>query len=466
MTADSAGEGATGADRPAGIEELFADLNDLSADVDRDTRREISETKALLAEAHERGLLDSDLRHLGADDAVEAFVGSVVFASPLLVEDGVFDIAAHLFGVTVAGVPVFLIANVLFVVVLTYALIELTGRDREETHTVLGIPVRLAMILVVSFLVAAVLMTVWGRAGDWRPPSEALARVSVLWTVGSLGAALGDILADGDSSPVVTASGEPAGAPRESGGRPSPPEDLPAEDLPAGNGAATDGASVADPATPPELAGEGSLDDGALLAAIHERFDDIHDAVEGEVRRDVRRVRDRTGTALVADAFDEGIRKYTSRDIAEAFVGSVFFSIPFLVEDGVFDVAAYFLSFRLGGFPVFFLVNAAFVLAMIWVLVYWAGPREVAVSRPLFGIIPRRMVGISAVSFLTAAALMTMWGRIAWADPVVAIARVSVVWSVASFGAALGDVLPGESSGDDINDDFDQLGDRVGDLIN
>jgi hypothetical protein len=68
-------------------------------------------------------------------------------------------------------------------------------------------------------------------------------------------------------------------------------------------------------------------------------------------------------------------------------------------------------------------------------------------------------VGIAAVSFLTAAALMTMWGRVeGWADPAVALTRISVVWTVASFGASLGDILPGESSGDDINDDLADLG--------
>ncbi len=47
----------------------------------------------------------------------------------------------------------------------------------------------------------------------------------------------------------------------------------------------------------------------------------------------------------------------------------------------------------------------------------------------------------------------------------VAVARVSVVWTVASFGAALGDILPGESSGDDINDDLAELGGLVEDLV-
>jgi uncharacterized membrane protein len=104
-------------------------------------------------------------------------------------------------------------------------------------------------------------------------------------------------------------------------------------------------------------------------------------------------------------------------------------------------------------------VNVGFVLAIIAALVYWAGPQDVTVSRPLLGVVPRRLVWIAVVSLLTVAALMTIWGRVGgWADPVVAVARISVVWTVASFGAALGDILPGESSGDDINDDLAELG--------
>lgn len=427
--------GGAGDHAPAHVEELFSDLRDLRDDVESTTtHEEIQHLKGLLSEAHERGLIDSGVRRLRASDAVEAFVGSVIFASPLLVEDGVFDIADHLFGVTVHGVPVFLVANTLFVVLMTYALLEWTGRNREETQLVLGVvPVRLVMILAVSFLVAALLMTVWGRVGDWQPPGEAIARINVIWTVGSLGAALGDIISGDDSAAVVPADGTWRDDGRPSAGR-----------TPASH-----------------------LTDGALVGAIHDQFDSLGSSVTGhEERREVRRIRDRTSQAALDDVFGDHIRKYTTRDIAEAFVGSIFFSIPFLVEDGVFDVADYFLSFQAGGFSVFFIANAAFVLLMVAALVYWAGPQDVQVSRPVFGFVPRRLVGISVVSFLTAAALMTMWGRVdGWRDPVVAVARISAVWTVASFGAALGDILPGESSGDDLNDDLADLGDRVEDLV-
>jgi uncharacterized membrane protein len=413
----------------AGVEDLLEDLDDLETP-SAESRTEVQETKDLVAVAHERGLIESGRRDLQASDAAEAFVGSVIFASPLLVEGGVFDIGDYLFEFTLAGVPVFLIANTLFVVLMTYALLEWTGRNREETTMLFGrIPARVPMVLGVSFVVAAILMTVWGRV-VWAQPTEALARINVIWTVGSLGAALGDILS-GD---------ERTGA--------APPEPSPAERAARRPGWVGG-----------ELVDAEGLTDSALLVAIQEQFDELAAAVGSAAeRREVQRLRVEAVEAALERGFGDRIQKYTGRDIAEAFVGSIFFSVPFLVEDGVFEVADYFLSFRVGLFPVFFLVNAAFVLLMIAALVYWAGPQDVQAYRPIFGIVPRRLVGIAAVSFLTAGALMTMWGRVGGGqDPVVALARVSVVWTVASFGAALGDILPGESSGDDLADELDDL---------
>lgn len=424
----------------ATFEDLYTDLTDLTDTVPHpEAHEDVQTIKHLLTEAHERGLIDSGVRDLKASDAAEAFVGSVIFASPLLVEDGVFDIADHLFSYTLAGIPIFLIANTFFVVLMTYALLEWTGRNTDETHHVAGlIPVRLIMILGVSFLVAALLMTVWGRVGFWESPVQALARVNVIWTVGALGAGLGDILSNNTQSPLLEDEETPP--------NPSSNDEIPSVRLDR-----------------PEAVYE--LTDSALVDALNAQFTDLALAVEtSHERQTVQRIQKEAMQATTDDIFGVEIQKYTSRDIAEAVVGSIFFSIPFLVEDGVFDVAEYFLSFQIGFFPVFFLVNAAFVILMILALVYWAGPQDVQMSRPIFGVIPRRLVGISIVSFLTAAALMTMWGRVAnWEDPIVALARISVVWTVASFGAALGDILPGESSGADINDDLAALGEFTSD---
>jgi len=141
------------------------------------------------------------------------------------------------------------------------------------------------------------------------------------------------------------------------------------------------------------------------------------------------------------------IEKYTTRDIAQAFVGSIVFSMPFLVEDGVYEIARHFL-----GKPVFLVGNFSFVVVVASVLLYRSDIRDVRVHRPIFGLIPRRLVGVLIVSFITAALTMALWGRLDGVSAPVAFARVSVVWTAASFGAALGDILPGQSGGQDVND--------------
>jgi len=407
---------------PGDVAALVDDLRDLADGVDSPAAHdEIGETTALVRLAGARGLLDSGVRQLDLRDAAEALVGTVVFASPLLVEGGIFDIATHVFGTRAAGIPVFLVANVAFVVLMTYALVEWTGRDRLDPSTLLGVvPTRVVMILVVSFLTTGTLMAVWGRIGPWLPPSEALARVTVLWTVGALGAALGDIVSGDEMAEETT------GAPADLG---------------------------ADP------------DRAAVVASLDAQFDDLHAALHDPAdRRELRRIEARATRGVVDDGFGDRIDKYTTRDVAEAFVGSVFFAIPLLVEDGVFEVADFLLSLSLGGLPVAFLAHATFVVGTVAAILYWTGPQDVQVTRPIFGVVPRRLLGIAVVAFLTAAALLTMWGRLdGWQDPAVALARISTVWAVASFGGALGDILPGESSGADINDQLAEIGDLVGD---
>lgn len=397
------------------VEDLHESLDELAAESESQaTRREIHQTKQLIDQAAARGLIESSVRPLRSRDAAEALVGSIVFASPLLVEGGVFDIADHLVTTTVLSVPLFLLANAIFVVAMTTGLVQWTGRDRDETSHIFGVvPTRVVMILAIAFVTSSLLMTVWGRV-SWSDPVTALGRVSVLWSVGALGAALGDILSEH-----------------------APESDVPVDETVPG---------------------------GVLLEQITDQFQELEAVFQDE--RSIQQLEVLTLDSTVDGMFGDRIRKYTGRDVVEAFVGTVFFAIPFLVEDGVFDVAEFFLGVRVFGFPVFFLVNAAFVLAMIAGLTYWAGPQDVRVHRPIFGIVPRRLVGVSVVSFLTAALLMTMWGRVdSWTDPVVAVARISAVWTIGSFGATLGDILPGESSGRDINDKISGFGEHVEELV-
>ena len=152
------------------------------------------------------------------------------------------------------------------------------------------------------------------------------------------------------------------------------------------------------------------------------------------------------------------IRKFTRRDIAEGFVGAILISLPMLVEDGVFEIADLFLAQ-----PALLLLNVGFVCVMTIGLLYFADFRDVQITRPILGFIPRRFAAVLVIAFITPAFTMTLWGRLdGWSDPVVALARITVVWTLCAFGAALGDLLPGESTAKDINDELDDLGERIG----
>lgn len=153
-------------------------------------------------------------------------------------------------------------------------------------------------------------------------------------------------------------------------------------------------------------------------------------------------------------AFTHRVRNYTTRDIAEGFVGGIIFALPLLVEDGVFLIAEWFVSERVGGLPVVLVLNGIVTVGMIIGLLYYTDWRDVQVTKPIFGLVPRRLVGLLLSSFLVALGLMLLWGRLHEGEPttVEAFARVCVVWTAAAIGATLGDILPGESQGEDIND--------------
>jgi uncharacterized membrane protein len=183
---------------------------------------------------------------------------------------------------------------------------------------------------------------------------------------------------------------------------------------------------------------EANIDD------VLRQLEDLSETVDDdEERREVRRAM----SMVESLPFGGAIEKYTTRDIAQAFVGSIVFSMPFLVEDGVYEIARHFLDS-----PAFLAGNAFFVVFVAAGLLYWSDIRDVRVHRPLFGVIPRRLLGVLVVSFVTAALTMALWGRLDGVTSGVAFARVSVVWTAASFGAALGDILPGNSTGEDVND--------------
>lgn len=176
------------------IEDIVAQLERLEATVDSETeQREVEHTRRML----ERVPGGDHIRKYTTRDIGEAVVGGIVFALPLLVEGGVFEIAEWFAATTISGLPVVLFGNVVFTAVLTHGL--LYGVDVRTVHVVepvLGVvPRRLVGVLVTALVVAGGTMLAWGRLHEGDPTTtERVARVSVVWTAAALGAVLGDIL--------------------------------------------------------------------------------------------------------------------------------------------------------------------------------------------------------------------------------------------------------------------------------
>ncbi len=180
-----------------------------------------------------------------------------------------------------------------------------------------------------------------------------------------------------------------------------------------------------------------------------DELDRLEDAVDDPEER--RRVARTIAIAQRMPARDR-IRKYTTRDVAEAFLGGTLFAVPLMFEDGVFGIARHLLRYRIADLPVFLLANGGFMLVGTVALIYWTDVRDIEPRRPLFGVVPRRLAGVLVASLVAVVVLMVLWGRLFVDTPTAAeaAARVSVVWTVAAFGAALGDIVPGESEGYDI----------------
>lgn len=136
--------------------------------------------------------------------------------------------------------------------------------------------------------------------------------------------------------------------------------------------------------------------------------------------------------------FGRVIRGFDRADLTEATVGSLIFGIPMFVEGGTNEAGTY-IATR----PLAMVVTLGLVVALTIGIIYVADIQDVRVHEPIFGLVPRRLVGILGASFVTAAVMMTVWGRIDWAEPWFATSQIFVAMVPMSIGGALGDILPG-----------------------
>ncbi|WP_369684120.1 DUF2391 family protein [Haloarchaeobius sp. FL176] len=136
--------------------------------------------------------------------------------------------------------------------------------------------------------------------------------------------------------------------------------------------------------------------------------------------------------------FGRVVNGFGRGDLAEVLLGSALFGIPMLVEGGTAEIGAYLASH-----PLSVVGTLAFTVAMVVGILYVSDIQDVRVTQTFFGVVPRRLVGVLGGSFLFAVASMTVWGRVAWSEPTLALATVAVAWVPMAIGAALGDILPG-----------------------
>ncbi|WP_313691891.1 DUF2391 family protein [Halorarum halobium] len=190
---------------------------------------------------------------------------------------------------------------------------------------------------------------------------------------------------------------------------------------------AGDGGTDGDPESEP------TVDD------LLDQLETLEETVDEE--EEVAKVRDamRTATKLSRPTvFGRIVHGFDRGDIAEALLGSIIFGVPMLVEGGTQEVGAH-----LATHPAYLVGTFVVTVAAVVGIVYVADFQDVRVDDPFLGVVPRRLVGVLGVALAVAVLGLTAWGRITWAEPMVALGNVVAALLPMAVGGALGDLLPG-----------------------
>ncbi|MFW5919283.1 MAG: DUF2391 domain-containing protein [Halanaeroarchaeum sp.] len=172
-----------------------------------------------------------------------------------------------------------------------------------------------------------------------------------------------------------------------------------------------------------------------LIEDLEALEDDVADDATREQVEEAIETAKRVGTPPV---FGRVIRGFDRADLTEATVGSLLLGIPMFVEGGT-NEAGTFIATR----PLAMAATVALVIGLTVGIIYVADIQDVRVHDPFLGIVPRRLVGVLGASLVTATVMMTVWGRVDWADPWLAVCQILVAMVPMSIGGALGDILPG-----------------------
>lgn len=189
------------------------------------------------------------------------------------------------------------------------------------------------------------------------------------------------------------------------------------------------------------LANEPEDEDDPDMGDLFDDLSELEEFVDSDEERE--RVREAMRTASeVGDGeppvFGRVIWGFDRADLSEAVLGALLFGIPMAVEGGTNEAGA-FVATR----PLFLALTLLSAVVIVYGVLYVAEIQDVRVAYAIFGLIPRRLLGVLLSSFLSAVLLMTIWGRVDWSEPWLAFCTCSVAFVPMAIGAALGDILPG-----------------------
>lgn len=124
------------------------------------------------------------------------------------------------------------------------------------------------------------------------------------------------------------------------------------------------------------------------------------------------------------------------RDAGEAFVGGFVFGIPMVVEEGTLEIGR-FIAQEL----TFVVLTFLFGISVVFGILHAAQFEQVEEDF-IRGIVPLRLLGILSIATVLGVFLMTIWGRIDWTTPYVAVSQTLVAVIFMAVGASIGDILP------------------------
>lgn len=185
--------------------------------------------------------------------------------------------------------------------------------------------------------------------------------------------------------------------------------------------------------------GDGEEPSTATVGDLFDDLEELEAMVDSpEVLAQIEEAMETAAEMRGPGTFGQVIRGFDIADLSEAFLGALLLGIPMFVEGGTYEIGA-FLATR----PLLLVITHVVTVGLVIGILYVAEFQEVRIHQPLFGLVPRRLIGVLGASIVTATVIMTLWGTVDWGTPMSAIAAITVAHLPMSIGAALGDIIPG-----------------------